>query len=63
MKLMMNAALTLGTYDGSNVEISQLVGEKNIKIFGLRAQEVEDLYVISSQFEIILWPETITILS
>ena len=50
MKLMMNAALTLGTYDGSNVEISQLVGEKNIKIFGLRAQEVEDLYASGSYF-------------
>ena len=46
----MKAALTLGTYDGSNVEISQLVGEKNIKIFGLRAQEVEDLYASGSYF-------------
>ena len=43
MKLMMNGAITLGTYDGSNVEISQLVGERNIKIFGLRAAEVEAL--------------------
>lgn len=50
MKLMMNAAITLGTYDGSNVEISQLVGENNIKIFGLRAHEVEELYASGSYF-------------
>ncbi|MGI6754562.1 MAG: glycogen/starch/alpha-glucan phosphorylase [Atopobiaceae bacterium] len=41
MKFMMNGAITLGTYDGSNVEISDLVGDQNIKIFGLRANEVE----------------------
>ena len=43
MKLMMNAAITLGTLDGSNVEISELVGPENIKIFGLHADEVEQL--------------------
>ena len=43
MKLMMNAAITLGTLDGSNVEISELVGPENIKIFGLHADEVEVL--------------------
>ena len=43
MKLMMNAAITLGTLDGSNVEISELVGPQNIKIFGLHADEVEAL--------------------
>jgi starch phosphorylase len=43
MKLMMNGAVTLGTYDGSNVEITELECEDNIKIFGLRAEEVEAL--------------------
>ena len=43
MKLMMNGAITLGTYDGSNVEISQLAGMENIKIFGLRSHEVDEL--------------------
>ena len=43
MKLMFNGAITLGTYDGSNVEITQLAGEDNVKIFGLRANEVDEL--------------------
>jgi starch phosphorylase len=41
MKFMMNGAITLGTLDGANVEISQLVGSENAVIFGMKADEVQ----------------------
>ena len=43
MKLMMNGAVTIGTLDGANVEMYERLGDDNMFLFGLRANEVEDL--------------------
>ena len=43
MKFMMNGALTVGTLDGANVEMHQLLGDDNMFLFGLHADEVEHL--------------------
>ena len=52
MKLMINGALTLGTEDGANVEIHRAVGDDNIIIFGMLADEVASLKPVYNPGEI-----------
>lgn len=43
MKFMINGAITLGTLDGANIEISELVGKDNCVIFGLKEDEINTI--------------------
>ena len=45
MKLMINGAITIGTLDGANVEMLDAVGRENMYIFGLKADEVEQMWL------------------
>ena len=42
MKLMMNGAVTIGTLDGANVEMYECLGDKNMYLFGLHTEEIEE---------------------
>ena len=42
MKFMMNGAVTIGTYDGANIEILEAAGAENFFLFGLRVEEIAD---------------------
>lgn len=61
MKFMMNGAVTIGTMDGANVEISEQAGTDNIYIFGMRADKVNSLYKEGGYSPISIYEQNIEI--
>lgn len=53
MKFMMNGAVTIGTYDGANIEILDAVGHENFFLFGLRVEDIPDFRIRNSPNDII----------
>ena len=53
MKFMMNGAVTIGTYDGANIEILDAVGEDNFFLFGLKVEEIAQFKTFNTPNSII----------
>ena len=61
MKLMMNGAVTIGTLDGANVEISEAVGRENIYIFGMSAERAAALYKEGNYSPMLIFEQNVEI--
>lgn len=51
MKFQMNGCLILGTWDGANIEIAEETGVENVFVFGVKAEEVNDLRKTRKDFK------------